>query len=129
MILTRVDLPAPFSPRRASTEPPVASRSTPWRTSTPPNDLRMSFAWRAKVTPRPRCWPLASAGGGFRIDGADVVGVDDLVLGEDLGGDRLALEGLHHVRDQERAVALREVGHRPDVIRVAGDLLPGRRIG
>ena len=43
-------------------------------------------------------------------------------------GDRLALERLDHVRDQQRPVALRVVGHRDDVVRVAGDVLPDGRV-
>src|SRR6476659_5988218 len=124
MILTSVDLPAPFSPSRASTEPPMASRSTPWRTSTPPNDLRMPLAWRAKVMRHHLGHQTASAGRRFRVDVADVVLVDDDVFGEDVLGDRLALERLHHVRDEQGAVALGEVRHRRDVVRVAGDVLP-----
>src|SRR4051812_3178932 len=129
MILTRVLLPAPFSPSRARTEPPMASRVTPWRTSTPPKDFRISLARRAKAMGVvPSGW-VRSTGGRLGVDRPDVVLVDDLVLREDVLRDVLALELLHHVRDQQRAVALRVVGDRRDVVGVAGDVLPGGRIG
>src|SRR3954452_3771186 len=129
MILTRVLLPAPFSPSRARTEPPMASRSTPWSTSTPPKDLRISLARRAKAMGVvPSGW-VRSTGRRLGVDRPDVVLVDDLVLREDVLRDVLALELLHHVRDQQRAVALRVVGHRRDVVGIAGDVLPGGRIG
>src|ERR671916_367175 len=80
MILTSVDLPAPFSPSRARIEPPVASRSTPWRTSTPPNDLRTPRAARVVVL----LMPLDQRDQGGHDPGAvelgEVGGVGDPVL-------------------------------------------------
>src|ERR1700691_5725877 len=37
--LIRVDLPAPFSPRSATTSPRWRSKLTPWSACVPPNDL------------------------------------------------------------------------------------------
>src|SRR6188768_2234879 len=113
MILTSVDLPAPFSPRRASTEPPTASRSTPWRTSTPPKDLRIWRAWNSMVM----CSPAPCVGRGVsglarrrsRVHLADVVLVDEDVLDVQLGRDFLAVEQVDHRRHDRLAVLLREI--------------------
>src|SRR5688572_24238172 len=48
-ILIRVDLPAPFSPRRAVTAPAGSSRSTLSRASVPPNRLVRSLAARSGI--------------------------------------------------------------------------------
>src|SRR5690349_2898712 len=41
-VLIRVDLPAPFSPHSACTDPPYSSSDTPRRAATLPNDLLTS---------------------------------------------------------------------------------------
>src|SRR6516165_3778021 len=80
MILTSVDLPAPFSPRSARIEPGLASRSTPCRTSTPPNDLRTSRALR-----KGEAWFSNCGARGLRT-GVGVVRLDVL------RGDHMGLE-------------------------------------
>src|SRR3954451_1770786 len=103
MIFTRVDLPAPFSPSSATTEPPTASRSTPCRTSTPPNDFRISRASRRK--PSVTCAPLA-VGARLRVQLADVGRRHRDVRDEQVRRHLLALRGLDQVRDADLAVAL-----------------------
>src|SRR5487761_2285263 len=44
-IFINVDLPAPFSPTRASTSPACNSRSTPSSARTPGNDFPMARIW------------------------------------------------------------------------------------
>ncbi len=51
------------------------------------------------------------------------------MLGEQVLLDRLAVEQLDDRGDEDLAVALREVGRVGQPLRIAGDLLPGRRIG
>src|SRR5262249_3746288 len=95
MILMRVDLPAPLSPRRPTTSPEPSRKSTSWRTWTPPKDFatprssRRSGAgeegWRALSRP-PATWSIIGRGGRTplpdllrheRGDGIDVGLVDE----------------------------------------------------
>src|SRR5258707_8582764 len=103
MILTGVDFPAPFSPRRARTVPPVASRSTPRRTSTPPNDLRIP---RARSRKRSVTIPLCLAAQ-VRVVLADVLAVhSDQRHVEQLGRLLAGLDRLNHVGDPDPTVLL-----------------------
>src|SRR4029079_8072169 len=111
MILTSVDLPAPFSPSSARTEPPAAVRSTPCRTSTPPNDLRIPRASRRK----PLLKLLAVLG---LVVLREVEAVDDHVRDVQLLRNRLALDEPDQIRDAELAVPLRELGRARDPLLV-----------
>src|SRR4249920_2693405 len=98
MILTRVDLPAPFWPTSPWTWPRWSVKSTPWSTSTSPKDLRMPRA--ASTTGRASGWPTGTSitstviGSGLRCfpeaerDSHD----DDQPPGDHLLGDRQAHE-------------------------------------
>src|SRR5918999_6193231 len=124
MIFTSVDLPAPFSPSSASTEPAWASRSMPCRTSTPPNAFRIPRTSRRKGSRV--LTPLAVL---QVVVVVDVGGADQLVRHEQVGRDVLALRGLDQVWDTDLAVALREVGRVGDPVRIVLDLAVGRRVG
>jgi hypothetical protein len=69
-----------------------------------------------------------SAGGRVREQGPDVVLGDDFVLDEEILRERLAVEQVDHGRDEDRAVAVREVGRVRKPAWIPGDLLPGRRV-
>src|SRR5690348_11957501 len=89
MTRVRVDLPAPFSPSRATTSPPLTVRSIPRSTSFSPKRLR---------TPR----SLRCIAGLLVHDAArqDDVGVGGELTGPD-GGTRVAAALLElHVRDE-----------------------------
>ncbi len=49
IILTRVDFPAPFSPRRASFSPDFTVKETSWFAFTEPNDLEIERASNSAV--------------------------------------------------------------------------------
>src|SRR5215475_10003672 len=117
MILTSVDLPAPFSPSSARTEPPAAVRSTPCRTSTPPNDLRIPRASRRK----PLLKLLAVLG---LVVLREIEAVDDDVRDGELRRDRLALDEPDQVRDADLSVPLREVSRVGDPLLVRLDQAP-----
>src|SRR6266571_24732 len=145
MILTSVDLPAPFSPSNASTEPPLATRSTPCKTSTPPNDLRIPRTSRWKPGERPTGRSLTSTFPTTRSTGRcvstrrlavlglvvlrQVRPVDDHVLDVERLRDGLSLHELDEVRDTDHAVLFREVRRVGDPLLVVLDQAPGRRIG
>src|SRR4029079_19837512 len=111
MILTSVDLPAPFSPSSARTEPPAAVRSTPCRTSTPPNDLRIPRASRRK----PLLKLLAVLG---LVVLREVEAVDDDVRDVQLRRNLLPLDEPDQIGDADLAVAVGEVGRVRDQLRV-----------
>src|SRR5579871_1385757 len=128
MIFTSVDLPAPFSPRRARIEPGAASRSTPWRTSTPPNDLRTPRTLRSAVM-RSRTGARLLAGLG--VDLGDVRRRDHLVVGVHVPRFLLALDQRDQDRDDPEAVELREVRRVVDPVLercLAADVRPRRRV-
>src|SRR5207248_10513218 len=129
--------PAPFSPSRATTEPPVATRSTPCSTSTPPNDLRIPRASRRKVDgrPLPGRSPVSGDAAAFRRLAAlglvvlrDVLAGDDHVRDIELRRDLLALHELDQVRDPDHPVLLREVRGVRDPLLVRLDQAPRGRV-
>src|SRR3954468_10395867 len=140
MILTSVDLPAPFSPSSARTEPPVATRSTPCSTSTPPNDLWIPRASSRKRGERPAPGrSLASIGaaavtGCARLAALRLVVLrqvrrrDDHVRDVQLLRDRLVLDDPDQVRDADHAVLLGEVRRVGDPLLVRLDQAPRGRV-
>src|SRR5919109_3633804 len=104
MILTSVDLPAPFSPSRARTEPPAATRSTPWRTSTPPNDFRIP-----RASSRKPVFKISRLAVLQLVELRDVRARDDRVRHEQLRRHLPSLDQADEIGHADLAVSLREV--------------------
>src|SRR6476660_3572181 len=124
MILTSVDLPAPFWPTSPWTCPRCSVKSTPWSTSTPPKDLRMpraaSTTWRVSAMDGMsaptiigsclRCFPQAESDG----HDDDQAACDHLLRDREAHEDEAVVEHAHDQRTHERP------DHRTPAARHAG---------
>src|SRR6187397_751145 len=102
-IFISVDLPAPFSPSRARTEPPVATRSTPWRTSTPLNDFVMPATSTTARSASAADLSSSKGSAGELVIVTDRLARHRHERNEQVLGDFFAVDRLDHVRDPDPA--------------------------